>query len=136
MAKRWQRNRNDSGSLLASAFIITLGSAACLFTVAAMSPNSMPTAIWTITGMLAGFFVFIVLQRFGKKPLTSLDFLLLSRRNKRDDGLADYKPRKIGEGQAPHAGTNHPISAAEAHEIQINSPNTWVPAQSRGEHRK
>ena len=136
MAKRWQRSRNDAGSLLASSFIITLGSAGCLFTVAAMSPNSMPIAIWTVGGMVACFFLFVVLQRFGKVPQTDLSFLLLSRKNRRDDGLAEYRPRKIGEGQASHPGTNQPISAAEAHEIQINSANTWVPAQSRGGQRK
>ncbi len=136
MAKRWQHGRNDSGSLLASVIIITLGSGGCLITVSAMSPQSMPTAIWAISGMMAIFLVFVILQRFGKAPQADMSFLLASRKNMRNDGMADYEPRKIGEGRSSQSGINRPISAEEAHEIQVHSPNTWVPAQSRGDRRK
>lgn len=136
MANRWQRGRNDSGSLLASVFIMTLGAGGCLFTVSAMAPQSMPIAVWTISGLFSVFLLLILLQRFGKVPQTDIRFLLSSRKNTRDDGRMDYQPRKANDLYSGQSGTNLPISAAEAHEIQITSANTWVPAQTRGERRK
>lgn len=131
MGRRFQSNRGDSGSLLASLFILALGGAGCLFTVAAMAPSSLPWAAGSVGGVFAVFVIFIVLQRFGKGPGTSLGFLLSSRRNTRDDGLKDYEPRKAGDQRSSSAGTNRPISAEEAHEIRITSSNTWVPAKGR-----
>ena len=96
----------------------------------------MPIALWTIGGLVAVFLAFNILQRFGKTPQSDLRFLVSAHRNKRDDGLADYQPRKAGDGRANPSGTNRPISAAEAHDIQITSANTWVPSQSRGERPK
>lgn len=131
MGRRFQSNRGDSGSLLASLFILALGGAGCLFTVAAMAPSSLPWAMGAVGGVFAVFVIFIVLQRFGKGPGTSLGFLLSSRRNTRDDGLKDYEPRKAGDQRSSPAGSHRPISAEEAHEIRITSANTWVPAKGR-----
>lgn len=131
MAKRFSNNRNDAGSLLASIFILTLGCGSCLFLVAAMSPDSLGiTACW-LGGIFAVFATLVVLQRFGKIPDGSLSFLLSTSRNRRDDGLKDYQPRIAGKSRsATMLGTNQPISAKDAHEIQITSANTWVPANS------
>lgn len=131
MAKRFGNNRNDAGSLLASLFILTLGCGSCLFLVAAMSPSSLGvTACW-IGGIFSAFLTLIVLQRYGKIPNGSLGFLLSSSRNSRDDGLKDYEPRIAGKSRSSTMlGTNQPISAKDAHEIQITSANTWVPANS------
>ena len=131
MGKRFQSGRGDSGSLLASLLILMLGGAGCMFTVAAMSPASLPWAMGAVGGVFAVFVLFVVLQRFGKAPGTSLGFLLSSRRNTRDDGLKDYEPRKAGDKRASTVGTNRPISAEEAHEIRVTSANTWVPAKGR-----
>lgn len=131
MARRWQSNRNDSGSLLAAVFILTLGAGGCLFTVAAMSPNSVPMAAAILGGIVGAFMLLVILQRFGKTPKMDLGFLLKSRRNRRDDGLGDYVPRVAGQPTNGAAGTNRPITAQEAHEIQITSQNTWVPAAGR-----
>ncbi|MFO0976907.1 MAG: hypothetical protein U0996_10955 [Planctomycetaceae bacterium] len=131
MSRRFQSGRGDSGSLLASLFILALGGAGCLFTVAAMAPSSLPWAMGAVGGVFAIFVLFVVLQRFGKTPGTSLGFLLSARRNTRDDGLKDYEPRKAGDRRTAPAGTNRPISAEEAHEIRVTSANTWVPAKGR-----
>jgi len=136
MGRRWQRNRNDSGSLFASVFILALGSGCCLFTVAALSPGSLPTAVWTVGGIAGSFTLLVILQRSGRLPSTDLSFLLTSLKQRRDDGAADYQPRKaVSERQGP-TGTNRPISAEEVHEIKVTSANTWVPAQSRTGKRK
>lgn len=131
MAKRFNHNRNDAGSMLASIFILTLGCGSCLFLVAAMSPASLGTTACWIGGIFAVFATLVVLQRFGKIPNGSMIFLLSSSRNRRDDGLKDYEPRLVGKSRsAAIVGTNEPISAKDAHEIQITSANTWVPANS------
>ena len=131
MAKRFSNNRNDAGSLLASVFILTLGSVCCLFLVAAMSPASLGTTACWIGGIFATYLTLVVFQRFGKIPNANLHFLFSSSRNRRDDGLQDYEPRIAGKSQsATMLGTNQPISAKDAHEIQITSANTWVPANS------
>lgn len=132
MGRRFQSNRNDSGSLLASVFILALGGGSCIFTVAAMSPQSLPTALWTVGGVVGAFLLLVILQRFGKLPQTDLSFLLTAQKNRRDDGAADYMPRKANEHPSGSpTGTNRPISAEEAHEIKLTSANTWVPAPSR-----
>ena len=136
MGRRGHGNRNDAGSLLASVFILALGGGCSLFTVAAMSPASLPTAMWTVGGIIGAFMVFVILQRFGKVPSGDMGFILSSRRNKRDDGLAEYEPRKAGDPRPIVVGTNQPISAAEVHEIKVTSANTWVPANSASGRRK
>jgi hypothetical protein len=136
MGRRFHSNRNDSGSLLASVFIISLGAGCSLFTVAAMSPTSLPAAMWTVGGVSAAFFTFVILQRFGKLPSGNLSFLLKSERNRRDDGARDYEPRLMNSGHTTSTGTNQPISAQEAHEIKVTSANTWVPAATRDRRKK
>lgn len=121
---------------MASVFILALGSACGLFTVAAMSPDSLEAASWTIGLLVGTFIVFIVLQRFGKLPKTDLGFLVSSHRNRPDDGVSDYQPRKVDEGRMVAHGTNQPISAEEVQELKVTSPNTWVPAKSRRARRK
>ncbi|MDA1229725.1 MAG: hypothetical protein O2856_03035 [Planctomycetota bacterium] len=130
MPKRFN-NRNDAGSMLAAVFILTLGSGACLFLVAAMSPDAFATTAWWLGGSVAVCLTLLVLQRYGKIPNRSLGFLFTSTRSRRDDGVADYEPRIAGQSSSPSViGTNQPISARDAHEIQVTSANTWVPANS------
>ena len=136
MGRRGHGNRNDAGSLLASVFILALGAGCSLFTVAAMSPSSLPTAMWTVGGIIGAFMAFVILQRFGKVPNADLGFILSSRRNKRDDGLSGYEPRKARDSRPIVSGANQPISAAEVHEIKVTSANTWVPANSASGRRK
>ncbi len=89
---------------------------------------------WGMGAFCTVFLILVVMQRFGKSP-GSLGFLFSASRNRRDDGLKDYEPRKAGDHRSSMVGTNRPISAEEAHEIQITSANTWVPANS-GRSRK
>ena len=136
MPKRFHHKRNDAGSLLASVFILALGSGCCLFLVSAMSPASFAGTAWGLGGALSVFLTLIVLQRFGKMPNTNLGIQFSSARNRRDDGAADYEPRIAGQTRSSSTvGTNQPISAKEAHEIKVTSANTWVPAKS-GRNRK
>ena len=136
MPRRFHHNRNDNGSLLASVFILALGSGCCLFLVSAMSPASFAMTAWALGGALSVFLTLIVLQRFGKLPNTNLGFLFSSARNRRDDGAAEYEPRIAGQSRSSSmVGTNQPISAKEAHDINVTSANTWVPAKS-GRNRK
>ena len=114
--------------MLAAVFILTLGAGGCLITVAAMSPNSVPKAAAIMGGIVGGFMLLVILQRFGRTPKTDLSFLLKSRNNRRDDGVADYVPRAAGQPPVITTGTNQPITAGEVHEIQLTSQNTWVPA--------
>ena len=137
MPKRFHHNRNDSGSLLASVFILALGSACCLFLVSAMSPAAFARTAWGLGGALSVFLTLIVLQRFGKIPNTNLGFLFSSARNRRDDGASDYEPRIADQSRATsRVGTNQPISAQEVHEIKVTSANTWVPAKSSRNRKK
>ena len=130
MTKRWRNDRNDAGSLLASVFIMALGAGCCLFTVSAMSPESFVVAMCTVGSIVGVFTAFVVMQRFGKLPKIDMGFLVSSHQHRPDDGVADYEPRKAGEAQIVAAGTNRPISAEEAQELKITSPNTWVPARA------
>jgi hypothetical protein len=119
--------------------IITMGFGACVFTVAAMSPNSVPQAVAVLAVIAALFFGFTFWHRYGKGGSFSLGFLLNSRRNRRDDGLKDYEPRVAGRDAAQSAtmqGTNRPITAEEAHDIRISCDNTWVPASGRRSRNK
>jgi len=134
MPRRFQHNRSDAGSLLAAVFIIALGAGCCLFLVAAMSPANLAKTAWGLGAFCTVFLILIVLQRFGKSA-GGLSFLFSASRNRRDDGLQDYEPRMAGEKRSSMVGTNRPISAKEAHDIQITSANTWVPANS-GRSRK
>lgn len=137
MPKRFHHNRNDNGSLLASVFILALGSGCCLFLVSAMSPTSFAMTAWGLGGALSVFLTLIVLQRFGKMPNANLGFLFSSARNRRDDGAADYEPRIAGQSRSSSVvGTNQPISAREAHEIKVTSANTWVPTKSGRNQKK
>ena len=137
MPKRFHHNRNDNGSLLASVFILALGSGCCLFLVSAMSPTSFAMTAWGLGGALSVFLTLIVLQRFGKMPNANPGFLFSSARNRRDDGAADYEPRIAGQSRSSSVvGTNQPISAREAHEIKVTSANTWVPAKSGRNQKK
>jgi len=131
MARRFHSKRNESGSMLAAVFIITLGVGGCLFVVSAMSPESFVSAAWVLGGVLAAFLALTFWFRFGKTQNSSFGFLLSSTRNRRDDGVQDYEPRIAGQSQlSAVTGTNQPITAQEVHEIRVTSANTWVPAKS------
>jgi hypothetical protein len=136
MGKRGQSGNRQDGSLLASVFILTLGAGCCLFTVATLSPRSFAFAASIVGSVAAVFILLAVFQRFGRMPSSSLSFLLTSNKNKRDDGANDYLPRKVADPRSTAEGSNRPISAEEAHEMRVNSPNTWVPAPVKRKRRK
>jgi hypothetical protein len=132
MARRFQNKRNESGSLLASVFIIAIGFGGCLFVVSAMSPASFSTAAWSLGSVLTVFLALVVWFRFGRTPNSNTDFLISSVRSRRDDGAKDYEPRIAGQSRSQSmAGTNQPITAQEVREIQVANANTWVPANAR-----
>ncbi|MFN9719808.1 MAG: hypothetical protein ACK58L_14000 [Planctomycetota bacterium] len=122
--------------MLASVFILTMGGGCCLFTVASLYPESFTLAASVITGIVVVFIVVAVLQRTGRLPSNSLSFLFVSHKNKRDDGTNNYLPRRVTDSRPMVQGTNRPISADEAHEIQVTSPNTWVPSPAKRKQKK
>ncbi len=131
MGKRGHNGNKQDGSMLASVFILTMGGGCCLFTVAALYPQSFTLAASIIGGVGAVFIIFAVLQRTGRLPSNTLSFLFVSTKNKRDDGANDYLPRRATDSRPMIQGTNRPISADEAHEIRVTSPNTWVPSPAK-----
>ncbi|HAP06826.1 MAG TPA: hypothetical protein DCR20_03295 [Planctomycetaceae bacterium] len=137
MGRKGWGQRNDSGSLLASSLIIGLGGGSCLFMVGAMAPNSLPLAGGILGGIFFVFMTLVALQRFSRGLSLDLGFLAVFGRNRRDDGVQDYQPRRAGSGHSEkHVGTNQPITANEAHELRINSASTWVPARGRRQSEK
>ncbi len=136
MGKRGHHGNKQDGSLLASVFILTLGGGCCLFTVAALYPQSFTLAASVVGGIAALFIIMAVLQRTGRLPSNSLGFLFISNKNKRDDGTNDYLPRRAADSRPMAQGTNRPISAEEAHEIRVTSPNTWVPSPAKRKRKK
>jgi len=131
MGRRFNRGRNDSGSLLAATFVVALGAGSIVFVVIALAPRE---SLLMISGIVAGMLLVmgsIAMLRFGAKPRMGLGFWNVRFRSHRTDGSSDdYTPR-IRKNSPKHSGTNKPITANEARELRLNSASTWVPADSQ-----
>ncbi|MEZ6060833.1 MAG: hypothetical protein R3C19_10750 [Planctomycetaceae bacterium] len=140
MARKWQRQKDDLGSVLASSIVVIGGSGFCLMVAIFGSEKASP---WLIAGIVAVPVLFLLatvrFRRSSARTRSGLGFWSSLFRSPPDDGLASqYRPRRVGEGRPqPPAGTNKPISAGEAREIRITSASTWVPTRdSNGRSRK
>lgn len=134
MGRKWGKRRDDGGSMLASVVIIILGTGLCCFLcLLERSDFSDFMLIALPTGGLLTIGL-IVVYRYGRGESGSLAFWHSAASNHNDDGIAaQYRPRKVSDSQAnAPAGSNKPITAQEAHEIQVTSANTWVPTKGRG----
>ena len=138
MGRKWKRERDDSGSMLATIIIIVLGTVLCCFLCLL---DSSAFAHWMLLLLPTSALVVIVQiarYRYGRSghaggASSGLSFWNLLARNPPDDGLAaQYRPRVVQSGRslAP-SGLQQPITAQEAHELRTTSANTWVPSQGR-----
>ena len=132
MGRKWQNQKDDLGSVLASSIVVIGGAAFCLLVALFGAEKASP---WLIAGVCAVPLVFLLLvlrfRRGTSRTRSGLSFWNTLFRSPPDDGLAaGYRPRKVGEGQPPPpSGTNRPITASEAREIRITSASTWVPTR-------
>jgi len=138
MPKKWERQRDDSGSMLASVIVIVLGTGLCCFLCLT---DSSAFGYWMltllpVTALLAIFM--IVRYRYGRGEVGSLAFWNAFVRSPPDDGIAaQYRPRKVKDGRSmATTGIRQPITAQEAHELQTTSANTWVPARTLKQEKK
>lgn len=133
MGRRWQNNRNDAGSLLASTFVVALGSGVTVFMLVGLAPRENWKLAATIGGSGFVLMLFIFWMRFSRTPGGSLGFWSIFGRSHREDHMAgDYLPRKVADGKSSMPASDHrPITAEEVREIQVTSPNTWVPTKTR-----
>ncbi|MEZ6040009.1 MAG: hypothetical protein R3C20_05855 [Planctomycetaceae bacterium] len=132
MPRRFQNNRSDTGSLLASTFIVAMAVGCSICICIAVDPRSgMDSAI--VIGVVGAIFLTVIaLQRFSTPRAMTMSFLSVLSRNHRDDGLASqYRPRKVKSKSQATAEINQPITVDELREIQSTSANTWVPARGQ-----
>lgn len=138
MGRKWKRERDDAGSMLATVIIIVLGTLLCCFLCLM---DSSAFAHWMLL-LLPAAALFAILQivryRYGRSGSAGgannrLSFWNMLVRSPPDDGLAaQYRPRVVQSGRslAP-SGLQQPITAQQAHELRTTSANTWVPTQGR-----
>lgn len=121
--------------MLATVIVIVLGAVMCVFIAALDGSGIGDLMMMLATGGGVLIVVMIIWYRYGRRSGTnaSLAFWNALSRNPADDGIAaQYRPRKVDEGRNSRAvGTNRPITAEEAHDIQSTSANTWVPSRNR-----
>lgn len=138
MARKWTRRRDDGGSMLASLVIIVLGTGLCCF-LCLMDTSDFGTVMMLslpIASLL--LILFLMNYRYGRtKTGSGLTFWFSAASNHNDDGIAaQYRPEKIKDSRsnAP-AGSNSPITAQEAHELQTTSASSWVPSKKKKSRR-
>lgn len=118
--------------MLASVVIIILGTALCCFLCLMDRSDFSEFMLFALPAVGLIAIGWIVLYRYGRGSSGSLAFWHSAATNHNDDGIAaQYRPRKVRNSQANEpAGSNKPITAEEAHDIQITSANTWVPSKN------
>ena len=123
--------------MLATVIIIIGGAALCAFIAALENSRRSAWMLGAVISIAVLMIAWIIWYRYFRNTSTGLGFWLSMGRNHRDDGIAaQYRPRKVKNGQSEHnTGTNKPITAEEAHEIQVSSANAWVPSRDRKNNR-
>lgn len=129
MGRHWKYRRDDGGSMLATIIVIVGGCGLCWFIAVSANAFQLQAGISMIALIAV---VQLIRLRYGKSNGTRLNIFNAIQRNPYDDSAAaQYRPVKIKDRRAESsAGSNRPITAEEAHQIQINSANTWVPGKS------
>ena len=116
--------------MLATVIVIVLGAGLCSFLCVLADVKRNDLVLGGILGAAAFSIAWIIWYRYGRMDNSSLTFWFLASKNRRDDGLNDYVPEKVPDrGPQQAMGSNRPITAEEAREIQITSSSTWVPAK-------
>lgn len=119
--------------MFAAMIVIVLGVVLCGFISAVSSTERSAWAFGIATGVGALMVVWMIWYRYSRNRASGLGFWHMFGRSHRDDGIAaQYRPRKVKDGRTEiPAGTNQPITAEEAKQIQENSANAWVPSKNR-----
>lgn len=133
MGRSWKYRRDDGGSMLATIIVIVCGSGlGCFLAMAADSSEWLQAGI-AVAALIA--IVQIVRYRYLRNTSTRLGLFFFIQKHPNDDGIAaQYRPRKIRDRRSENQnGSNKPITAEEAHQIQVTSANTWVPTKATAE---
>lgn len=130
MARKFRRNHNDGGSMLATMIVIVLGAILCSWVVL-IAGSALKD--WVIGLIAIGSVLLIgclLLYRYGGTQEGGLVFWKSAFGNHYDDGLAaNYRPRKVKDSGATNCqAENRPMNASELRDIRETSANTWVPA--------
>lgn len=129
MAKRFRRNHNDGGSMLATMIVIILGAIMCSWVVLMAGSVVQDWMIAAIAVGAVALIAIILRYRYGQAQDSRLGFWASVFSNHNDDGLAaNYRPRKIKDNQTGTPARQQPISPEELRDIRESSANTWVPA--------
>lgn len=132
MARKFRRNHNDGGSMLATMIVIVLASILCSWIVL-IAGSALQD--WMIGCIAVGAILLIsglLIYRYGGADESSLGFWKSAFSNHYDDGLAaNYRPEKVDTSTSAAAqAENRPASASELRDIRETSANTWVPSKT------
>ena len=135
MGRKWGRRRDDGGSMLATVIVIVIGTGICCFMCVLADGSHSDVVIGALICGAVLLLVGIMWYRYSRGDSGgSLAFWNAAARNTREEGLAaQYRPRKVEDRRNQQSpGGNQPITAEEAHNLQVNSSKTWVPSKARG----
>ena len=110
-----------------------MGAGVCAFISAAATGAQGDWAIGIVMATAVLLVGWMIWYRYSRNRSVGLSFWVKFNRNHREDGLAaQYRPRKVKDRRAEvSSGTNQPITAEEARDIQENSANAWVPSRNK-----
>lgn len=126
-------SQRNAAPLLATFFTFLYALVPCLLLVVAGSSQSRnPYADWLV--ILAAFLALTLLVYFVRRllPESVRDVGYLILRKRRDDALADYKPRRKARRQT-RFGTQKPTTVEDIRKIREQvSATTWVRRSDKG----
>lgn len=130
MARKFRRNHNDGGSMLATMIVIVLGAILCSWIVLVAGSTLQDWMIACIAIGAVFLICCLLMYRYGGTQKGGLAFWKSALGNHYDDGLAaNYRPLKVKDSDSTSGQPeNRPVSAGELRDIRETSPNTWVPA--------
>lgn len=122
--------------MLATIIVIVGGSGLCCFLAMAANTSQMLQIGVAVAALFT--IIQIVRYRYGRDTSGKLSIWHALTRRPNDDGIAgQYHPeRVVTKHNEAKLGTNKPISAAEAHQLQVTSSKTWVPSKATAERRR
>lgn len=129
MGRKFRRNHNDGGSMLATMIVIILGAILCSWVVLVAGSALQDWVIGVITVGAVSLIIVLLMYRYGRANEGGLGFWKSAFSNHYDDGLAaNYRPEKVTRSQS--ASENRPVNASELRDLRETSLNTWVPAST------
>ncbi|REJ88845.1 MAG: hypothetical protein DWQ34_21530 [Planctomycetota bacterium] len=129
------RSDRNSGGLLASTIVLTVGFLGCLVIGVLAYPDQPVVPIVVCGGVLMFLLLFVWMFRDAPAVTQRDRFRWLSRRS---DAVpaADYEPRRIdsSDSRPQRYGTQRPPTPEELRELK-DSDRNWVPSNTRGSRR-